>query len=222
MSIPTTTWPDGAQQGNVPVNDTFQILGCLVQCAVETETAMPPTPDPEDDVGKAWIVAASATGDWSGHDTDIALYTGVTDAPWRFFDAREGWLARDKTANRHKVFDGSVWELFTTGEDKFAEVTTVSGTSHDLALAEAGGYLRFTNASTKTLTVRDNADIAIPVGYEFHGRNAGAGLLTIIEDTAVTIALPSGGTLEVPEGGTFTLKKVATDDWDLFGVTVAA
>ncbi|UHQ21878.1 DUF2793 domain-containing protein [Lysobacter sp. 5GHs7-4] len=222
MSIPYTEWPSGALQGSAPVNDTFQILGCLVQCAVETETATPPTPGPEDDVGKAWIVGASATGAWASHDTAIALYTGITDAPWRFLAAREGWLARDKTANRHKVFDGSAWAPFTTGELNFAAVTDISGTSHDLALAEAGSYLRFSNASTKTLTVRDNADIAIPVGYEFHGRNAGAGLLTIIEDTAVDIALPSGGTLEVPEGGTFTLKKVATDTWDLFGVTVAA
>ncbi|KRD71457.1 DUF2793 domain-containing protein [Lysobacter sp. Root96] len=219
MSIPLTTWPDGALQGNVPVNDSFQALAVLVQGAIETETATPPTTTAPD-VGKAWIVGTSATGVWATHDGEIALCTAAD--VWRFFEPREGWFFRDKTANRHKVYDGAAWALFTTGELNFAAITTVSGTSHDLALVDAGCYLRFTNISTKTLTVRDNADIAIPTGYEFHGRNAGAGLLTIIEDAAVTIAIPSGGTLEVPEGGTFTLKKVDTDDWDLFGVTVAA
>lgn len=219
MSIPLTTWPDGALQGNVPVNDSFQALAVLVQGAVETETATPPTTTAPTDVGKAWIVGASATGVWAAHDGELALCTAAD--VWRFFEPTEGWFFRDKTANRHKVYDGSAWVMFTTGELSFAAITTISGTSHDLAVADAGCYLRFTNASAKTLTVRDNADIAIAVGYESHGRNVGAGDLTITEDSAVDVNPPAGGSLVVPQGGTYTLKKVDTDEWDLIGVTAA-
>lgn len=103
-----------------------------------------------------------------------------------------------------------------------APVSTISGTSHDMVAADAGTYMRFTNSSAKTLTVQDDSTEALAANSEYHGRNAGAGDLTIVEDTSVTINPPAGGTLVIPEGGTFTLKRVAADEFDLFGVTVAA
>lgn len=118
--------------------------------------------------------------------------------------------------------NGRTGAVVLTAADTPATVTTDSSTARSLEATDAGLYLRFTNAAAKTVTVQDNADEAIDVGVEIHGRNAGAGDLTITEDTAVTVNPPAGGTLVIPEGGTFTLKKVATDEWDLFGVTVAA
>lgn len=117
--------------------------------------------------------------------------------------------------------NGRTGAVTLTAADTPATVTTDSTTARSLVATDAGLYLRFTNAAAKTLTVQDNADAAITVGVEVHGRNAGAGDLTIVEDTSVTVNPPAGGTLVIPEGGTFTLKKVGTDDWDLFGVTVA-
>lgn len=101
-------------------------------------------------------------------------------------------------------------------------VSTISGTSHNMLAADAGTYMRFTNAAAKTLTVQDDSDEALESDTEYNGRNVGAGDLTIVEDTSVTVNVPFGGTLVVPEGGTFTLKRVATDEFDLFGVTVPA
>ena len=40
--------------------------------------------------GQRWIVAASPTGAWSGHATEIAAWQ---DGAWRFFAPRTGWLA---------------------------------------------------------------------------------------------------------------------------------
>lgn len=103
-----------------------------------------------------------------------------------------------------------------------AAVITESGTAADLDPADAGKYQRWTNASAKTLTVRDEADVALPDDGEWHIRNAGTADLTLVEDTAVTINPPNGGTLIVPQGGTVTLKRVAEDEFDLLGQTVAA
>lgn len=101
-------------------------------------------------------------------------------------------------------------------------VITEAGTSANLDADNVGKYQRWTNAAAKTLTVLPNATEAIPADAEFHIRNVGAGDLTIVEDTGVTINPPNSGTLVVPSGGTVTLKRVAEDVFDLLGQTVAA
>lgn len=104
----------------------------------------------------------------------------------------------------------------------YAAVETISATDTDLLATHAGKYLRFTAGTAKTLTVQDDATEPLSADVEFHIRNVGAGDLTLVEDTAVTINPPNGGTLDVPTGGTVTLKRVAEDEFDLLGQTVAA
>lgn len=98
------------------------------------------------------------------------------------------------------------------------EVSPISGTSHNLAASDAQTYMRFTNASAKTLTVRLNATEALKKDSEYHGRNVGTSNLTIAAVSGVTINVPAGGSLVVPQGGTFTLKRVLSDEFDLFGL----
>ncbi len=89
-------------------------------------------------------------------------------------------------------------------------------------ISDAGNYLRFTAESTQTYTVVGSSFVSWEPDCEIHGRNAGVGALTIVPGTGVTINPPYLGTLVVPLGGTFTLKRVgSTDEWDLFGQTVA-
>lgn len=99
-------------------------------------------------------------------------------------------------------------------------VVTESGTSLAADDTNSGNYTRFTNSSAKTYTF-DDAESYV-VGAEYHGRNVGVGDLTITEAGTMTINPPAGGTLVIPQGGTFTVKIVAADEADLFGVTVAA
>lgn len=109
-----------------------------------------------------------------------------------------------------------------TAFNTLSEVKAITGTTANLLAADAGKYLRFTNAGAKTLTVQDNADEAQPAHGEWHIRNAGTADLTIVEDTAVTINPPFGGTLVLSQGMSATLKRVATDEYDLLGQTVPA
>lgn len=51
-------------------------------------------------------------------------------------------------------------------------------------------------------------------------RNANTNDLTITEAGGMTINPPAGGTLVIPPHGTFTVKIIAADEADLFGVTV--
>ena len=82
-------------------------------------------------------------------------------------------------------------------------------------------YIRLTNASTKDITVDPEATTALPDNGEWHFRNIGAGDATFVEGSGVTITPPNGGTLAVPQNGTVTLKRVAADEFDLLGQTVA-
>ena len=108
------------------------------------------------------------------------------------------------------------------GGTTYAAVETVSDADTNMGAAQVGKYIRFTNAAAKTLTVQDEATEALPANGEWHIRNVGAADLTLVEDTSVTINPPNGGTLVVPQGGTVTLKRVAEDEFDLLGQTVAA
>lgn len=98
------------------------------------------------------------------------------------------------------------------------DITTDSTTARTLSLADAWDYIRLSHATSCDLTVPDNADVAFPTGTQVFVRSAGAGTYTIVEDTAVTVNPPVGGSLVL--AGDVTLIKVATDEWDLIGATV--
>jgi hypothetical protein len=97
-------------------------------------------------------------------------------------------------------------------------IITESGTTRTLALTDEWDYIRLTHATSCDLTVPDNTDVAFPVGTQVFIRSGGAGTYTILEDTAVTVNPPVGGSLVL--AGDVTLIKVATDEWDLVGATV--
>lgn len=111
-------------------------------------------------------------------------------------------------------------DLASGGGGGAAPVVTESGTNLDATGANSGDYTRFTNAGAKTYTF-DDAETYV-TGAEYHGRNVGAGDLTLTEAGTMTLNPPAGGTLVVPQGGTFTVKIVASDEADVFGVTVPA
>lgn len=67
-----------------------------------------------------------------------------------------------------------------------------------------------------------SSPLAAPANGEWHLRNVGAGDATISPVVGVTVNLPTGGSLVIPQGGTVTLKRVAADERDLFGLVTAA
>lgn len=94
MSTPNLglqTVPANSLQPSVPINDALQLLDALVQLAIEDKDLSAPPTTVAADAGKRWIVGASATGAWAGHDDEIALCTGA--GLWRFIPPREGLRA---------------------------------------------------------------------------------------------------------------------------------
>jgi hypothetical protein len=65
-----------------------------------------PTPPASPVAGARYIVAAGASGAWSGHAGKLACFL---DGGWRFFGPKPGWIARLADENLVVVFDGSNW-----------------------------------------------------------------------------------------------------------------
>jgi hypothetical protein len=118
------------------------------------------------------------------------------------------WVTRRGTAQEIADLAGGGLAVVATDADDYTVLA-----------ADNNKYIRLTAAGTKDIIVQDDATEALPASGEWHFRNVGAGDATF-DDTDVTINAPADGTLVVPQGGTVTLKRVATDEFDLFGVTV--
>lgn len=91
-----------------------------------------------------------------------------------------------------------------------------------LALSDLGKYLRSTSAAAVSLTIEPQATVAWPANAEIHLRVAGTGAVTLVAGAGVTLAAPSGGTLQLGERMAVTLKRAAENQWDVIGQTVSA
>ncbi|TIN76786.1 hypothetical protein [Mesorhizobium sp.] len=117
--------------------------------------------------------------------------------------------------------DATVFGPFTLPQAHFrpSVTATVSTTTYDPVLGDANGYKRCTNAAGCAVTVPSNAEVALPVDTEITFRQAGAGAVTFDAPTDVTLNGLLGYLNQTAfEGATVTLKKVATDEWDLIGL----
>jgi hypothetical protein len=99
-------------------------------------------------------------------------------------------------------------------------VLTQAGTTFTPTLSYADSYVRLTNAAGCAVSIPANADQPFAIGTELHFRDdSTAGDVTF---DALSPAIINGvdGYLNESErrGGIVTLKKVATDAWDIFGL----
>ncbi len=75
-------------QKHVTHNEAIRALDAVVQLSVLTQALASPPATPLN--GQRWIVAAAATGAWSGQSDAIAAFQ---DGAWTFLAPVEGWLA---------------------------------------------------------------------------------------------------------------------------------
>ncbi len=113
------------------------------------------------------------------------------------------------------AWDGSAWDTIGGGGSgaPITATTAEAGTTLTATGANAWNYTRFTNAGTKTYTF-DSAQ-TYANNAEYHGRNVGAGNLTIAQAGSFVITPPVGGSLVIPQGQSFFLKITGTNTADL-------
>ncbi len=85
-------------------NEALARIDLALHPAVEGPPASEPPPDPAP--GQCWIVAPDATGDWTGRDSSLAMWS---EGGWRFVAPAPGTSAWNKAASVPLLWDGSQW-----------------------------------------------------------------------------------------------------------------
>ena len=91
-------------QKHVTHNEAIRALDAVVQVGVLDRDLAAPPASPAD--GDRWIVAAGATGAWTGEDGSLAAWQ---DGAWAFHAPRPGWLAWIADEGRLVSWDGTGW-----------------------------------------------------------------------------------------------------------------
>lgn len=208
-------------------NLTFASLNQIVQLSIIDKDLSTPPGSPADEA--AYIVASGNWGTGSSKAGQIAWWSASAGA-WQFIVPKAGWMASvldELDANgiaKRYGYSGSAWALpeSSGGGSTGSSVVTESTTSRTAALTDNGTYIRFTNTGASTFTIAPQSSVSWGATVEIHVRRASTGNLTLTPGSGVTLNAPSGGTLVMTERMTVTLKRVATDVWDVIGQTVAA
>lgn len=123
-------------QKHVTVNDALMRLDAVVQLAVIDRTIAAPPGAPAE--GDRYIVAASATGAWAGHEDEVAAYL---DGAWTFFAPQEGWFAFDRAAGVIVTYGGSGWGpmagTFSAGTAETLGINTTADATNRLSVRSA-------------------------------------------------------------------------------------
>lgn len=91
-------------QKHVTVNEALARLDAVAQMQVLADDLTSPPGLPVD--GEAYVVGAAATGDWAGHDGELAVFS---NGGWVFLMPKAGWRAWNIDAGVEIMFDGVSW-----------------------------------------------------------------------------------------------------------------
>ncbi|WP_441276966.1 DUF2793 domain-containing protein [Tardiphaga sp. 172_B4_N1_3] len=94
----------GQAQKHVTHNEALRILDAAIQISVLDVTRTVPPASPGE--GARHIVAAGASGAWSGHALAIATWQ---DGTWAFLVPKAGWCVWSVADDVMMVFDGALW-----------------------------------------------------------------------------------------------------------------
>lgn len=94
-------------------------------------------------------------------------------------------------------------------------VNTQTGTAYTLVLADAGAQIDADNAGPVTVTIPIDAAVAFPVGQLVYVCQAGAGAVTVVGDTGVTL-VPTAVTTAKADT-VVALHKIGADSWRAVG-----
>jgi len=158
-------------QKHVTHNEAIRELDAIVQLSVLDQNLATPPGAPSN--GNRYIVAATATGAWATHETEIAAFQ---DATWIFYAPQEGWLAWVADEDKLYGWNGTSWVVAGGGitslnpaDGDLVGVNATADTTNRLSLNspaslfnhEGAGHQLKINKSTAT----DTASVLFQTGF---------------------------------------------------------
>jgi hypothetical protein len=95
--------------------------------------------------------------------------------------------------------------------------TTYTANTKTLALTDNGYYTRCSNTTLITITIPNNSTVAFPLGSEMVFFQAGSGNVLFANAAGVTLNSKESNKNLTGQYSAATLKKIATNTWDLIG-----
>ncbi|WP_299938562.1 DUF2793 domain-containing protein [uncultured Pelagimonas sp.] len=120
----------GQAQKHVTHNEALRLLDAQVQLSVLSKLETSPPVSAGD--GNAYIVATGATGDWLGHDNQIAV---LQAGQWIFFVPGEGWIAYVIDEDRPYRFIAAWAQLPMSDQTNRLGVNTTADDTNRLAVS---------------------------------------------------------------------------------------
>lgn len=87
--------------------------------------------------------------------------------------------------------------------------------SHTLELTDAYQTVEISKATAVNLTVPPNSDVAFPIGTRIFLKRTGAGAMTVVQGSGVTVTGSSGGLTDAGLNVEMYLRKTGTNTWSL-------
>ncbi|OYW86998.1 MAG: hypothetical protein B7Z20_06150 [Sphingobium sp. 32-64-5] len=94
----------GQAQKEMTHNEALALIDMLLH--PQAESLALTTPPETAQAGQCWIVAAGASGAWSGHDASVAA---LTAGGWRFVGPRTGMRVAVSEEDMTYIYDGAQW-----------------------------------------------------------------------------------------------------------------
>lgn len=92
-------------QKHVTVNEALARMDAVAQMRlIDTDVTSPPVAID----GATYGISNSATGDWAGHDGDIAIFS---NGGWLFLTPKLGWRAWNEASATSLLHDGTTWHV---------------------------------------------------------------------------------------------------------------
>ncbi len=125
----------GQAQKEIFHNEALMLVDALLHGRVESADLSVPPGAPTQ--GQCWIVAAGASGDWSGQVGAVALWTA---GGWRFIAARPGLRVTVADRDHALFYDGTIWRADAIrGDGVYIDEERVVGTRGAAIAAPSGG-----------------------------------------------------------------------------------
>ena len=195
---------EGQASGEVTHNEAINRLDSLVMLSIIDRGLT--TPPGGESNGDRYLVKATGTGAWAGHDDEIAMYYDG----WLFSTPQEGWLMYIEDEDILVAYDGAAWGgLSINGVDVSSHATRHTNGDDDIQDATAGQKGLATAAQ---ITKLDAIEAAADVTDEANVRAALAALTATADMNGQTIT----------NVGTVDGRDVSTDGTKLDGVAASA
>ena len=105
-------------QKHVTHNEALRALDAIVHLSVTDKDLATPPSSPQ--TGSRYIVANSATGEWTGKETEIAAWQ---DGGWLFYPPQKGWQCWLEDENSLVIWDGTDWITKSGGANSLNPAT---------------------------------------------------------------------------------------------------